>query len=1370
MALQQPFSESKITTGTNRADDSNNDDNEEQVAKAVFLQLDPVLGVLLKLIQQYQATIQAERAILTQNSQSPHQAASISQLQEQVLSMLQTQCVVLDRLRKLLQDFPSSSSSQQQHQQLALSDQQVGRSLVILWDYLSLPLLAVLRGTTKGQADWSVLLLASSSSSSNQQQQQQEQIRIRQSASWKCIERAARTLTVTLQLVHKGNQRLSNKVIMSALIPCTTALPSGREISQSNGNGNDNSSSSSSTTSVAVGATMDRGEDSCAAILEAIATLAVPCNSQQQAEETDSLAQEIAGALGGALVARVVDSCVALIAPDQPKEPSTVLLSQALKTVKALMNAIPIPRVWRGVFPGCFAGLYRRLLHSLRVGKPSLSGVVVEGIQVLCLLLQQSLQPSSEAQAVVATTTESIVADLQSLVLVASSSAPSTDEPTGETDSSARGDGSAFLVQAKQRLPAPLTVLVNLLMSARSPAVRKQATGLFRTVLVDTRACWVCTADAFMSSAMEACLVLSNDRDDDISSAARAALKDYLISSDSNQDINVLVLPRILTLIEELPILAQRLKDAELRTKLTLLSGYLSMNTTSKVASKKLRTSLVSGPISITIRNALTSMVDVDFESFEPRAANAIVVASDSNHHTVRRPLGPPLRNMTNETKEVAVNMLRSLGKALGPKYTAVFVDACIADLFEACVSRVESRVSLVGKSQTEWLHERIGSIFLVQEMLIGAFAMEPEGPGASKRDQKRSRILSDLASSILPIVISSPLYDLPTYPSHQGAEVVNERGMTSQVGSVVALDNARGREVLSAALRGNASISFYLLGVTGTMFDLLGRAGHSFLPLVLYPVLKNIGSRNILLNQEMAFHVLESLVTSCEYENMTDLLTENMDNLMGTLMGRIRVSGGRSLGKTESDDETITVVSTVTAMLRIAAGSTDNTQVCERSFSPSMLSYMEELVTVLIARFDHQAGKSANQRDTVTAFVQLFDAALTHMDCWYEYVETKTPVNSSAVSESSKEAWLALLDPFLIDKERRLSPEEGFELYRDQHVQDKEPAIGFQLVSASEIEFVKRIISRCSFLLSHPSLTSQIQSCAALIRGFSFLGAVARRVCPGVDEPNGSSTAILRQVSVSWPAISARLKAASSNVRVSRGTSLLVLQPSSQRYATSLPTNIGEQRVFLSKLFELVGVMTVCADDFMASRFRQDVWPCIVQVLGSFATSRQGLLSTEPQSFPSPVAVSRPVNQKRVFHAQKLSASELGLALGIIQCLARVFGHRPSGLVLAGLIPSAGSMLFPFLESSDDDGTHEALETICMTALRNMVLIDCDALLRPLLDLSARGLPPYPLGVLAATENAKEQALGRSPDSVLVKRANELVDFIEALPEQKLD
>jgi hypothetical protein len=49
--------------------------------------------------------------------------------------------------------------------------------------------------------------------------------------------------------------------------------------------------------------------------------------------------------------------------------------------------------------------------------------------------------------------------------------------------------------------------------------------------------------------------------------------------------------------------------------------------------------------------------------------------------------------------------------------------------------------------------------------------------------------------------------------------------------------------------------------------------------------------------------------------------------------------------------------------------------------------------------------------------------------------------------------------------------------------------------------------------------------------------------------------------------------------------------------------------------------------------------------------------------------------------------------------CLARVFGHHCFGLVLAGLIPSAGS-IFPFLESSDDDDTHEELEELSGTQI----------------------------------------------------------------------
>jgi hypothetical protein len=99
-------------------------------------------------------------------------------------------------------------------------------------------------------------------------------------------------------------------------------------------------------------------------------------------------------------------------------------------------------------------------------------------------------------------------------------------------------------------------------------------------------------------------------------------------------------------------------------------------------------------------------------------------------------------------------------------------------------------------------------------------------------------------------------------------------------------------------------------------------------------------------------------------------------------------------------------------------------------------------------------------------------------------------------------------------------------------------------------------------------------------------------------------------------------------------GASLLVLQPSSQRYATSLPTNIGEQRVFLS-VFELVAVMTVCADDFMASRLARRVALDGAEVLG--ALSLLGKACRRPNLSRSQRSRCFILRTKTVVHAREV-------------------------------------------------------------------------------------------------------------------------------------
>jgi hypothetical protein len=113
-------------------------------------------------------------------------------------------------------------------------------------------------------------------------------------------------------------------------------------------------------------------------------------------------------------------------------------------------------------------------------------------------------------------------------------------------------------------------------------------------------------------------------------------------------------------------------------------------------------------------------MTDVDFDSAGHLLATGTKSVLVVGHPEIRK---VRFRHMNNETTHLARNMIRALGTALGPKHGAVFVDSCIADLFEACVSRVEHRQSMVGKSHGDWLHEWIGSIIVAQEVRLGLYA-----------------------------------------------------------------------------------------------------------------------------------------------------------------------------------------------------------------------------------------------------------------------------------------------------------------------------------------------------------------------------------------------------------------------------------------------------------------------------------------------------------------------------------------------------------------------------------------------------------------------------------------------------------------------
>jgi hypothetical protein len=76
-------------------------------------------------------------------------------------------------------------------------------------------------------------------------------------------------------------------------------------------------------------------------------------------------------------------------------------------------------------------------------------------------------------------------------------------------------------------------------------------------------------------------------------------------------------------------------------------------------------------------------------------------------------------RYMGAEDVNVAKKTVRELGRALGMKYGSLIVDSCIADFYEAFLSRFENTTSTsrIGASYSEWLHQWVGCLVVAREV-----------------------------------------------------------------------------------------------------------------------------------------------------------------------------------------------------------------------------------------------------------------------------------------------------------------------------------------------------------------------------------------------------------------------------------------------------------------------------------------------------------------------------------------------------------------------------------------------------------------------------------------------------------------------------
>jgi hypothetical protein len=188
----------------------------------------------------------------------------------------------------------------------------------------------------------------------------------------------------------------------------------------------------------------------------------------------------------------------------------------------------------------------------------------------------------------------------------------------------------------------------------------------------------------------------------------------------------------------------------------------------------------------------------------------------------------------------------------------------------------------------------------------------------------------------------------------------------------------------------------------------------------------------------------------------------------------------------------------------------------------------------------------------------------------------------------------------------------------------------------------------------------------------------------------------------------------------------------------------------FLSKLFELMACMCEMSGDFMVTRIREQVWPIVAKVLDVYVREKQNT-----QDLVSCVA-SNDLIRKTPFLTERDK-----LLHAVLEFLSRVYGVRKCGLGLAGLIPAAGTIVLPFLADKGE------LRTRATEAVKAMLMIDCDALWRPLLQLSRRQIPTRILCPRFAVVGANDEV---ECTTYLELAAAELVGFVESLPEQSFE
>jgi len=694
------------------------------------------------------------------------------------------------------------------------------------------------------------------------------------------------------------------------------------------------------------------------------------------------------------------------------------------------------------------------------------------------------------------------------------------------------------------------------------------------------------------------------------------------------------------------------------------------------------------------------------------------------------------------ETINAARQTARLFARAFGTKRCAFIIDACVADMFESCSRRCQLRhTSGDISAQLTWS----GSCVYCTELLEGLLQVDEcaDKERATKNAKRTAHVLSSLASSVFPVVVSDPLWTLPTTLNGQGSEKKTPKNPNGL--QVAMVDNVGYGGVCEASsitvMNANAILLCALMGFVCQFARILDEDIKVHLPIILLPLLERasgIGNHSYVQNFAVASLGLISKSAACS--DVYSFVAANFDYLLDAVSIRVR----------KHAKERSTMPRSMMGVIDLVLQSAIRHGNVATGAMGSHLSMVDHMLTCLLNYFDRQYDVVMSQQSYLDS-VCVFRSIISFVN---ESITKQTGSISMLMSSEShvQEAngWLQRLDDELMlgptgysedsDDEPICEEDEGTNPNDNvEHVTENK-----SIDHTKEIHTVNAVLARCGYLICSENLKIQVIGCETILAGFSCLWKIgAFRTS---QQGESASNPLLPAIAELWPTIIRRLRAASSAHISSRRKSNHHL-PIRHAMAKDQDQSIAQASLeaLISKCLEIISQLCTLSDGFFSDRFEKDVYPILAKLLES---DQNGNLLLEDGKHS---------------HGPKRHS----LLLSILLCLKHTF-ESSCGRDLAGIIPSCGNMIFPML--SDDHVGDAAVETI-----KTMLRIDSNALWRGLHKLSGRSFPRNPLHTIppCSSELVSPKGSKRGFDNGVCistrQNAEKLLDFIEKLPEQQL-